>query len=214
MKNITFHSAIGDLACERMEGWLTPLVLYGEEGLVSILPDHLLYFVQEDWDTSVLAGGLTVQDVVIIPAVFQQSLQLPSPSENVFLYGGVAQPVTTAEQHHGVEAGRLAEQSLNVSQERPPFPGGQGRHHGEDQQQRVGTGPQEGSPALGLLPDALRGSPHREPIPAWGVDDGDPAAAHESLSPETQVRLLAWLEKSAAQNRVPHRAFPDALPAQ
>lgn len=172
-------------------GRLTPLVLDGEEGLVSVLPDHLLDFVQEDGHAPVLAGGLAVQDVVIIPAVFQQSLQLPPPSENVFLYGGAAQPVAAAEQHHGVEAGRLAEQSLDVGQERAPFPGRQGGHHGEHQQQRVGAGPQQGRPALRLLPDALRRSPHGEPIPAWGVDHGDPAAAHQRLPPEAQLRLLA-----------------------
>lgn len=199
---------------EGTEVRLTPLVLYGEKSLVSVLPDHLLDFIQQDRHAPVLAGGLAVQDVVIVAAVFQQSLQLPSASEDVFLYRGAAQPVTTAEQHHGVEARRFAEQSLDVSQERPPFPGGEGRDHGEDQQQRVGARPQEGSSTLGLLPDALRGPPHGEPIPARGVDDGDPTAAHEGLPPQAQLRLLAGLEKSPAQNGVPHRTFPDALPAQ
>lgn len=129
--------------------------------------------------------------MVIVPAVFQQSLQLPSTSENVLLYRGAAQPVATAEQHHGVEARSFPEQSLNVSQEGPPFPGGEGGNDREDQQQRVGARPQQGSSTLGLLPDALWGSPHGEPIPAWGVNDGDPTATHEGLSPQTQLRLLA-----------------------
>lgn len=118
-------------------------------------------------------------------------MELPSTSKNVLLDGRAAQPVTTAEQHHGVEARAVPKQSLYVSQERSPLPGGERRDDGEDQQQGVGSGSQEGGAALGLLADALRGPPHREPIPARGVDDGDPAAGYERLPPKAQLRLLA-----------------------
>ena len=50
---------------------LTPLSLNGEEGLISILPDHLLYLVQQGGHTPVLPGDLTVQDVVIVPTVLK-----------------------------------------------------------------------------------------------------------------------------------------------
>lgn len=118
---------------------LTPLCLYGEEGLVTVLPDHLLYLIQQDRHTPVFAGCLTVQDVVIVPTVFQQSLQLPPTSKDVLLNGRAAQPVTTAEQHHGVEACAVTKQSLYVRHERSPLPGGEGRDDWKDQQQGVGS---------------------------------------------------------------------------
>lgn len=193
---------------------LTPLGLDGQEGLVSIFPDHFLDLVQQDRHAAVFAGCLTVQDVVIIPAVLQQSLQLATAPQDVLLDGGATQPVAAAEQHHGVEAGAVTEQRLDVGEERPPLPGRQRRHHGEDQQQCVRARPQKGGASLRLLPDAFGRPAHREPIPARSVHDGDPAARHQRLPPEAQLRLLARLEVAAAQDGVPHRALPDPLPAQ
>lgn len=193
---------------------LTPLCLYGKEGLVAVLSDHLFNLVQQDRHTPVFARRLTVQYVVIVPTVFQQSLQLASASEDVLLNGRASQPVTTAEQHHGVEARAVAKQSLYVRHKRSPLPGGEGRDDGEDQQQGVGSGPQEGSPALGLLADSLRGSPHREPVPARRVYNSDPTTRHERLPPEAQLCLLSWFKVAAAQDAVPHRAFSNTLPTQ
>lgn len=119
---------------------LTPLGLNGEKGLVAVLSDHLFYLIEQDRHTPVFAWGLTVQDVVIVPAVFEESLQLPSASEDVLLNRRTTQPVATAEQYHGVEAGAVSKQSLYVGQERPPLPSCERRDHGEDQQQSVGSG--------------------------------------------------------------------------
>ena len=101
-----------------------------------------------------------------------------------------------------------------MSKERSPLPGGERRDDGEDQQEGVGSGSQEGSSTLGLLADALWGSPHREPIPPRGVNDGDPATRYKRLPPEAQLCLLARLKVPTTQDGVPHRALTNALPAQ
>ncbi|TNN33454.1 hypothetical protein EYF80_056380 [Liparis tanakae] len=149
----------------------------------AVVPHHLVHHLQQPHHLAAVSPVLVVEHVVAVPASLRQPPERLSLALDVLLDRLLAQEIPAGEEHHGVPPNPLPEE-LHVLLHGPPVLHGEGRVHGDDEEEGV---------RAGRTPGSIEFEPPLVPLRDLG--EGEGAAPPRSVDHE---------EPPALRLRVPH----------